>query len=87
MRLRIPPGDIPIEAAARHMGISVERFRQLLPSLLARGFPPADETTGNYSLEAIDEWRRRRFPRLFRPTVGGDTEPTHEEVMERIRRL
>jgi hypothetical protein len=90
MRFRIPPGDIPIEQAARHLGLSVERFRQVLPDLIARGFPRADETTGNFSLDAIDEWRRRRYPRLFKlskPTKEGDDGPTAEEVMERIARM
>jgi hypothetical protein len=33
--------------------------------LVARGFPQADETTGNFDLDAIDVWRRARNPHLF----------------------
>lgn len=89
MRFRIPPGDIPIEQAARHLGLSLERFRQLLPDLLARGFPAADKTTGNFDLDAIDEWRRRRYPRLFKvakPTTEDDG-PSDDEIKARIARL
>jgi hypothetical protein len=35
---------------------------------LDRGFPPADPTTGNYALDAIDVWRKTRHKRLF-PTA------------------
>jgi hypothetical protein len=36
-----------------------------LQSLLDRGFPPPDSTTGNYDFDAITVWRQARFPRLF----------------------
>jgi hypothetical protein len=84
MRFRIPPGDIPIEQAARRLGLSVERFRHLSPDLIARGFPSADETTGNYSLDAIDEWRRRRYPRLFKLSKSAK-DATMDRPMERLR--
>lgn len=89
MRFRIPPGDVPIEQAARHLGLSVERFKQLLPDLNARGFPPADKTTGNFDLDAIDEWRRRRYPRLFKlaKSASDDDGPSDEEIKERIARM
>jgi hypothetical protein len=72
MRFRVEPKDVPEEAAARRLGLTVEQFREKLPALLQRGFPAADQTTGNYCLEAVDEWRMRRYPQLFpRPIYDG----------------
>jgi hypothetical protein len=63
-------------------------FEAKLPELLARGFPAADPTTGMFDLEAIDVWRRSRFPRLFRLTVCNDRlEKDHNVFLERIDRL
>jgi hypothetical protein len=56
---------VPPVTAARRMGLSLDGFRDALPELVARGFPPADETTGNFDLDAIDTWRRTRHPHLF----------------------
>lgn len=64
-RFNIQPGDVPAHAAARRLGISEADFKRLLPSLIARGFPAPDETTGNFDIEAIDQWRKRRNPALF----------------------
>lgn len=73
MRFKLPPGgDCPPIAAARRMWLTLEAFNTALPELLKRGFPPADPTTGNFDLDAIDAWRRTRHPRLFpnAPTNG-----------------
>jgi hypothetical protein len=64
IRYRVEPADIPPEKAARRLHLTPAQFAEMLPQLLARGFPPADETTGMYDLEAIDAWRRARH----RPT-------------------
>ena len=72
MRFRIEPGDVPTEVAARRLGLTAEQFHEKLPALLQRGFPAPDVTTGMFCLEAIDEWRMRRFPQLFPlPSVEG----------------
>lgn len=60
IRYRVDPADVPPEKAARRLHLSPERFNELLPRLLARGFPSADPDTGMYDLEAIDTWRRAR---------------------------
>jgi hypothetical protein len=65
VRFRVDPGDVPPEKAARRMHLSLERFNEVLPRLLARGFPPADPDTGCFCLEAIDQWRKLRTPSLF----------------------
>jgi hypothetical protein len=65
VRFRVDPADVPPEKAARRLHLTAERFNELLPALLARGFPPADPTTGMFDLEAIDHWRKLRTPSLF----------------------
>src|SRR4051812_23347528 len=66
---RVIPRDIPRDAAARRMGLTGAEFQAALPSLIARGFPDADPTTGLYDLEAIDAWARARNPHLFGLTL------------------
>lgn len=66
LHFKLPPGgDVPPVTAARRMGLSLDAFRDALPGLVAKGFPPADATTGNFDLDAIDAWRRLRYPHLF----------------------
>jgi len=65
VRYRVDPGDVPEEKAARRLHLTVAQFRDALPRLLERGFPPADPDTGMFDLEAIDAWRRARHPRLL----------------------
>ena len=65
IRFHVDPRDVPVHIAARRLGLSESEFRAVLPNLEGRGFPNADETTGRYDLDAIDEWRRQRHPHLF----------------------
>lgn len=64
IRFPVEPRDVPPEKAARRLHLDLERFNELLPRLLARGFPPSDPDTGMFDLEAIDAWRRARHARL-----------------------
>jgi hypothetical protein len=80
VRFRVDPADVPPEKAARRLHLTRERFDEVLPRLLTRGFPPPDPDTGNFDLDAIDQWRKLRFPRLFGLTTGApvaQTEETH----------
>jgi hypothetical protein len=52
IRFQVEPRDVPPEKAARRMGLTLERFTELLPQLLSRGFPASDPDTGNYDLDA-----------------------------------
>jgi len=65
MRFAVQPRDVPPLTAARRLGVDLKEFNQILPNLLARGFPEADPDTGNFDLDAIDAWRRARHPHLF----------------------
>jgi len=62
---KLEPGDITPAEAADQMRLTLAAFTHCLPSLLDRGFPPPDPTTGNYALDAITVWRQARFKRLF----------------------
>jgi hypothetical protein len=90
LRFKLPPGgDVPPATAARRIGLSLGAFREALPKLLDRGFPAADQTTGNFDLDAIDAWRRTRYPHLYSdrltaPTVARDA---RDVVRERLARL
>jgi hypothetical protein len=64
IRFRVDPADVPEEKAARRLHLTAGQFRQKLPELLKRGFPPADPTTGMYDLDAVDLWRRSRNARV-----------------------
>ena len=76
MRFKLPPGgDVPPVTAARRMGLSLDAFREVLPKLVSRGFPQADETTGNFDLDAIDAWRHGRHPHLFPDCLNLSNEP------------
>ena len=65
IRFAVEPRDVPMDKAARRLHLTKAEFEELLPQLYARDFPSPDETTGMFDLDAIDEWRRRRYPHLF----------------------
>lgn len=95
MRFHLPPGgDVPPIVAARRLGLSLEAFeaalRQPVDGLIARGFPPADPTTGNYDLDAIDAWRRARYPHLFGARVDAAAsalDAKHVDIGQRVASL
>jgi len=85
MRFRVESRDVPPEVAARRIGLTLARFAQVLPDLISRGFPRADSTTGNYDLDAIDEWRRRRNPHLFGIAADSASSATHAGSVVKAR--
>jgi hypothetical protein len=87
MRFRIEPGDVPAEMAARRLGLSLEQFEKMLPALLQRGFPPPDPTTDNFCLEAVDQWRIRRYPSLFPLPAIERPKTDRETVRSRIANM
>lgn len=78
VRFRVEPGDVPPEKAARRLHLTLDQFTEILPRLLARGFPSPDPDTGNFDLDAIDQWRKRRSPALFGLTSGVPVEQAVE---------
>ncbi len=90
MRYKIAAaGDCPPIAAARVMWLSLQEFQAKLPELMSRGFPPPDPTTGNFDMDAINAWRRRRCPQLFGEslTIASPSRNTSEVVRERLARI
>lgn len=87
MRFRVEPRDIPADHAARRLGLTLAAFTDALPKLLARGFPQPDPDTGNYDLDAMDEWRKRRNPHLFGLTGAGPARDAKAVVGERLARM
>lgn len=87
MRFKLPPGgDVPPAVAARRLGLSLEAFKEALPALQARTppFPAADETTGNFDLDAIDAWRKKRYPQLFDATPSTGARHAKDVVSQRL---
>jgi hypothetical protein len=90
LRFKLPPGgDVPPVTAARRIGLSLEAFQEALPELLSRGFPSSDPTTGNFDLDAIDAWRRTRYPHLYcdRLTSPRTARDAKDVVAERVARI
>lgn len=82
VRFRVDPGDVPAEKAARRLHLTLSQFNEMLPELLARGFPPADVTTGMFDLEEIDRWRARRHaPAQSPPSLPKEPKP---DLVERL---
>lgn len=64
-------GDVPPAKVAQRLGYpDLRSFEIALPALLGRRFPEPDPTSGNYCIEAVDRWRRRRHPELFPELTG-----------------
>jgi hypothetical protein len=85
LRFKLPPGgDVPPVVAARRLGLTLQAFEQKLAELRNRGFPPADPTTGNYDLDAIDAWRKLRYPQVFPASLTPPT--TARNASDVVRR-
>jgi hypothetical protein len=82
IRYRVEPRDIPATKAARRLHLTLDEFRLRLPSLLQRGFPPPDPTTGHFYLPAIDKWMELR-PGLTPPNPDSDDSGVIDERLER----
>jgi hypothetical protein len=83
IRYRIEPRDIPAIKAARRLHLTLDEFWAKLPTLIARGFPPADPTTGMFFLPAIDKWMETRSG-LTTANIGRDDSALIDERLERV---
>lgn len=72
LRYTVDPRDVPPDKAARRLGLTLERFEQVLPRLLSRGFPPSDPDTGHFDLDAIDAWRAARHRPILQSSGAHD---------------
>lgn len=79
---------MPPTVAARRLGLTLAKFEDALPDLQQRNppFPSADPTTGNFDLDAIEEWRRARYPQLFL-TAPQTARDASSVVRDRLRRI
>jgi hypothetical protein len=87
MRFRIEPRDVPPGVAARRLGKTFAAFIAALPDLVARGFPQADPTTGNFDLAAIDRWCDARHPHLFGGGAAMQARDAKDVVKDRLARM
>jgi hypothetical protein len=87
MRFRIEPRDVPPEVAARRLGKTLAEFNAAMPDLVARGFPQADPTTGNFDLAAIDRWCDARHPHLFGGAAAMQARDAKDVVQDRLAKL
>lgn len=83
-RFSVQPGDVPAQAAARRMGMSLNEFVAVLPNLVARGFPKPDPDTHNFDLDAIDAWRRARHPHLYGAAITFGARDAKSVVADRL---
>lgn len=73
-------GDVAPKIAAAAIGLKLNDLDISLPVLLERGFPPPDQTTGNFSIDAIHRWRRARDAESIRPLTGDANIPHGESL-------
>ncbi|MFD2646393.1 hypothetical protein ACFSX5_01135 [Devosia albogilva] len=81
MRFHVQPRCVPPAVAARRIGLSEARFRDLAGDLLGHGFPLPDPVTGNYDLEAIDRYIDRRNAELLAKEPEDDGPLTDSNVI------
>ena len=84
---RVEPRDVPAAIAARRMGMSQAEFGEVLPNLIARGFPQPDPDTQHFDLVAIDNWCDSRHPHLFGDTVAMQARDASAVARERIEAM
>lgn len=87
LRFHVKPRDVPPSVAARKLGLTEAAFREKLPELLGRKFPPPDPTTGHFDLEAIDRWQSARNPQLFGLTASNEAKDAAAVVRDRLRTM
>jgi hypothetical protein len=87
VRFRIEPHDIPLDMAARRLGMPLDDFNRTLPGLVGRGFPQPDPDTGNYDLHAIDRWCDSRNLHLFGETAKLQARDASTVAKDRIEQM
>jgi hypothetical protein len=80
MRFHVQPRCVPPAVAAKRIGITENRFRQVAEDLREHGFPLPDAVTGNYDLEAIDRYIDRRNAELLAKASNDDGPETNNDL-------
>jgi hypothetical protein len=84
LRARVDPRDVPLEKAARRLGLTEAAFQLVADRLHACGFPRPDPDTGMFDLMAIDDWMNRRSG-LTSIAQARDASTVVRERLERMR--
>jgi hypothetical protein len=87
MRYRAECRDVPLEEAARRLGVKPNIFADKLPNLFACGFPRPDPDTRNFDLQAIDRWMDSRNPHLFGIGAQMQARDASTVVKDRLAKL
>ena len=82
IRCPVDPRDIPVNKAARRLGMTEGEFSDVSAKLYARGFPRPDPDTGRFDLKAIDLWMDRRSGLL---TAGEPARQSAASLRERLQ--
>lgn len=56
IRFAVDPRMVPVDKAARRLGLTSSEFVARRPDLEQAGFPKADALLGTYCLQAVDNW-------------------------------
>lgn len=87
IRFHVQPRCVPAAVAARRIGVTEARFREIAEDLLDNGFPLPDSVTGNYDLDAIDRYIAKRNPSLLGEQDDGLAVTSEDEMLRRIRAM
>jgi hypothetical protein len=80
----VEPREVRATIAAQRMGLKAAKFVQLLPNLVARGFPKPDPDSGLFDLVAIDKWCDARHAHLFGGSAAMQARDAGTVARERI---
>lgn len=84
LRYQVQPRMVRLDKAARRLGLTPAEFREKLPTLIARGMPPACDVTGHYDLDAINAWLDRRSGLAKSKPVARDASDVFEERLSQL---
>lgn len=87
IRFHVHPRCVPPAVAARRIGVTETRFKEISQDLLDNGFPLPDSVTGNYDLDAIDRYIAKRNPKLMGEQDDGGALTDEAEMLRRIEAM
>jgi len=87
IRFHVQPRCVPPAVAARRIGVTEMRFKEISQDLLDNGFPLPDSVTGNYDLDAVDRYIAKRNPTLMGQHDDGEAITDEAEMLRRIEAM